>query len=464
MKLSDPRWLTAKSWATRARARECSTSLVPLGPGVKVGVVEGRPRVAGLMRCGDVHCCPHCRNAIMKGKADLIEEIGAWAIKNERYVYHVTLNHRHFRGERPMWVREAKMRAEDAAIDARRALTAEAREEWQKRVERLRDEAEEAESRWLAYRLREEREASTEAWRRMTAGRVWRDFTADSGWVAVRSLEVTHGAHGWHPHLHLLVSTAVPLDGFAFAALASRWRASFRNKYGEPDFERQGVEHVMLHARELDPSELSTVAHYITKGAFAAQDAAVKAMADEIASGTSKEGGRERDRETGVPGRTRSLTPWELLGGKDGTPCTDAGPVAPRTLWRAYTLGMLGARCITFPKSLLRELGLTELSDLMAAIARDEAPEPVAIVGREAWGAIRKARMWHLLDALAGAASEGVLDREWLEREWGPVLAFDVVLRDEEREELRVECLPSELWDVAHHLRRVDPVDPLTYR
>ncbi len=453
MKLSDPRWQTAKSWATRARARDCSTSLVPLGPGVKVGVVDGRPRVGGLMRCGDVHGCPHCRNAIMKGKADMLEEIADWAVKGGRYVYHVTLNHRHYRGERPMWVRDEYARIEQET-------TARA-------INRQREKAEDATARWLAYRLREEREASTNAWRRMTTGRVWRDFTAASGWVAVRSLEVTHGKHGWHPHLHLFVSTVVPLDGFTLAALASRWRSSFRTKYGEPDHDRQGVEHIMLHARELDTSDrdaLVALARYVTKGGDYPGQQAIKAMADEVASGTNKEGGREQDRETGVKLVSRSLTPWELLGSKDGAPCTDAGAVAPRTLWRAYTLGMLGARAITFPKMLLRELGLSDLSDLAAAIARDEAPEPVAIVGREAWGAIRKARAWHLLDALAGAATDGTLDREWLEREWGPGLAFDVVLREESREELRIDCLPHEVWDVAHHLRRVDPLDPLVYR
>jgi hypothetical protein len=356
----------------------------------------------------------------------MICEIGEWAVKGGRFVYHVTLNHRHVRGERPTWVGDAKREVERLKGGGAPAA----------HVEHAEREAENAEARWLGWRLGEERRATTDAWRRMTSGRIWRDFTAASGWLAVRSMEVTHGSHGWHPHLHLMVTTEVELDGFTLAALASRWRESFRDSRGRPDHERQGIPHIMLHARRLEPSEVGPVANYMTKGIYQG-DLEVKAMAEEIASGTGK--------------TSRSgVTPWQLLGQADGTPHPSAGPVAPRTLWRGYTLGMLGARAVTFPKVLLRELGLTELDDLTTALARDEAPEPIAVIGRVAWSGIRRARAWHLLDALCAAAVDGSLTREWLDREWG-ALAFDVSLKGDD-DPPRIECRPEEMCDVARYL------------
>jgi hypothetical protein len=45
-----------------------------------------------------------------------------------------------------------------------------------------------------------------EAHRTFKAGRNWYQFTERFGWAgSVTALEVTHGANGWHPHLHELV-------------------------------------------------------------------------------------------------------------------------------------------------------------------------------------------------------------------------------------------------------------------
>ena len=48
--------------------------------------------------------------------------------------------------------------------------------------------------------------AVAESWRRVKQGKAWIRARDQHGWIGdIRALEVTHGANGWHPHLHILV-------------------------------------------------------------------------------------------------------------------------------------------------------------------------------------------------------------------------------------------------------------------
>lgn len=48
--------------------------------------------------------------------------------------------------------------------------------------------------------------ALLKAWKRMTQGKAWMGIRSRFGIVgSIRALEITHGANGWHPHLHVLV-------------------------------------------------------------------------------------------------------------------------------------------------------------------------------------------------------------------------------------------------------------------
>jgi hypothetical protein len=66
------------------------------------------------------------------------------------------------------------------------------------------------------------------ALRTVKGGFAWRDFTRRVGGLgSVRSLEVTYGANGWHPHLHELAffEGAVGLREIV-GFLRSRWLAA----------------------------------------------------------------------------------------------------------------------------------------------------------------------------------------------------------------------------------------------
>lgn len=66
-----------------------------------------------------------------------------------------------------------------------------------------------------------------QAHRSIRSGRFWQDFISTYSWLgSIRSLEVTHGDNGWHPHLHELVLLQRPLAGCYYVfrdKLRSRW-------------------------------------------------------------------------------------------------------------------------------------------------------------------------------------------------------------------------------------------------
>lgn len=404
MKLTDPRWVRAKAWSTRRRAANCSTGVLP--GGLDVAMVDGKPRTRGLMRCGDIWACPNCHDSIMARRKESLIEMGDYAFRQGWFVYVVTLTHRHLRTERPLWARED----EDAKV------------------------------RWLAWRLGEERRALTDAYRKFTGGRSWSAWAQDAGWLAARALEVTHGGHGWHPHFHLFVAVNRKLTDTEWSEIEDRWIESL------PE-EKRGKKGVALHRFAVSPETLEETTGYLCKRiAHPAEDAA-----GELAAGTGK---RSRVKGDGMP----SVTPWQLLGEPDGATCEVPTRELPETLWRAYTLGMLGARALTIPRAVMRALALADVSDLSAAMARDDFQEneTLATIGRFAISKIRHAGAWALVDALVNAAREGTLSQPWLDAHWPESLRCDVTLRGSAAppDTPRIACRLDESWDVARWLAR----------
>jgi hypothetical protein len=71
----------------------------------------------------------------------------------------------------------------------------------------------------------------TDAFRRMMKGKPWKRVSEQIVLVGrVRTLEVTHGPNGWHPHFHILLFTESPLDSVDLLHLADalliQWQSS----------------------------------------------------------------------------------------------------------------------------------------------------------------------------------------------------------------------------------------------
>jgi hypothetical protein len=148
----------------------------------------GRLRVAGAHACGSVWTCPQCAARITESRAaDLVEAVRVWRTALGG-VAMLTLTIPHQRC--------------DSLADLHEKL-----------------------------RL---------AMDNMQGHRTWKAIRKEHFAGSVRAAEVTFGAHGWHPHFHVLVFTKTLLDAGALAGLRARisavWQwAAVEAGLGEPD-------------------------------------------------------------------------------------------------------------------------------------------------------------------------------------------------------------------------------------
>jgi hypothetical protein len=205
--------------------------------------------------------------------------------------------------------------------------------------------------------LRAVRQGVANSFRRLINGEPWKRFCTKFGLEHhVRSLEVTHGAHGWHPHLHVLFFLEVKLtedeQARASAWLQNRWAKSVGRELGG-DF--------VPNAHGVDLRE-SKRADYLAKFSFELTD----------------------------PGTKRAR-------GKNRTPLQIAASAATgknqddEALWFAYCSGMRGAQMLRWSKNLREAVDLGEEPTDQAVVDSEEQQpaEPVAIIASWVWDAIR---------------------------------------------------------------------------
>ena len=64
-------------------------------------------------------------------------------------------------------------------------------------------------------RLRDVWDVLSDGWKFMTSGRQWVGFKALHGLMgSIKTVEVTHGVNGWHPHIHVLLFIDAPMNDF----------------------------------------------------------------------------------------------------------------------------------------------------------------------------------------------------------------------------------------------------------
>ncbi|MCE1180643.1 MAG: protein rep [Micrococcales bacterium] len=197
------------------------------------------------------------------------------------------------------------------------------------------------------------------SWRRLVGGKPWLNFKAASGVVGtLRVVEVTHGAAGWHVHLHVLVfldpASSVRWHGVGgdpqfeahFAALASRGPIvrAWQRIVGRTGF------FASEHAQDMRPVSLdeagSSLNRYFVKNGWDA--------ADEVARGASKKG------------RRGNRTPMGILHN-----VTTGGLVDDVELWNEWEQASHGRRQMTWSRGLRSTLRLVVVDD--ADVAADPA-------------------------------------------------------------------------------------------
>ena len=299
------------------RVRKCRRAT--RGENVAIARRGDRAHFCGLVTCGSIWSCPLCSARIWAVRRGEVERaINAHHQAGGRVVM-VTLTMRHQKGDglKQLW---------DAVSDA-----------------------------WGAARG-----GNRAARRAMKAAGV-------AGWLRV--VEVTHGANGWHVHVHALVfvdgtasdESARVLGESMFAA----WAANLRKKGYRPIRDRGGLD-VQLVA--LDGAG-EALGDYFTKATFTESSSA----AAEVAG------------QNGKTARCGNRTPWEIAAALVAN-----GEARDFALWREWEKASKGRRALTWSRGFRCQLlADAEQTDEEIAAATDDAAVPVAILPADAWAEIR---------------------------------------------------------------------------
>lgn len=209
----------------------------------------------------------------------------------------------------------------------------------------------------------------SKAQRASKSGRAAKELHKKYGFVGeIRTLEVTHGVNGWHPHAHSIWITKNPLNqeqqGELRADLYQLWVKACRNpKWLLPD---PSPEH------GVDVRGARYAGEYVAKWGFAT----------EVAGSTSKRGKKE----------SAGRTPWQLLA--------DSTEGDPRSSWlfREFALAFFGKRQLFWSRGLRDKLKLPpELTEQQAMDLEEEKAELVVVLDLDTWRCVAAARAQEML-------------------------------------------------------------------
>lgn len=292
------------------RVQDCGRTPAPGQTPRLVRGEDGSYGFTGLLRCGSVWTCPVCRFHIARHRGSEVTEGVSNAAGLDLHVAFVTLTAHHGPSDplAPLWesVRKAATRM------------------WQGR-------------RGKAYRER--------------VGYVGR----------ITAHEVTVGASGWHPHVHLLVFSRHPVQAQDVWGL---WRRAAEAQGLTVERSAQDVQHVGLGG-----TDAGTVGRYVSKMATANWT-----LASEVTDAAGVK----------VAGQAR-LAPFQLLDiiGETG----DAEAV---DLWQEYCLASKGVSSLRWSPGLRDALGVVreELTDEEAANATEHDVTEVHAFSPSEWSAV----------------------------------------------------------------------------
>jgi hypothetical protein len=205
--------------------------------------------------------------------------------------------------------------------------------------------------------LRQLAAAVAKSFRWLLSGRAWEDFRRDYAIVGhIRSLEVTHGPNGWHPHIHtLFLSSSRWTDAElqrGLEQLYARWSRCV---------ERAGMVSLPSRERGVDIRRMEGP----TRGSYIAK----MGLAVELTKSQIKRG-------RGIGYRT----PWQILAD-----CARGDALAMK-LWTEYCEGMKGRKALTWSKG-LRDQYARQIAE--AEQRADERPlkneRLIARVSRKDW-------------------------------------------------------------------------------
>ena len=195
----------------------------------------------------------------------------------------------------------------------------------------------------------------------------------------VRSLEVTHGANGWHPHLHVLVFTRKALTDEELALVQhkifSKWEARVMKTTGK-QATRKGFSFASA-ARGSAELHLDAARDYVAK--FGTDRELEDIVIQRRTWGAADELTRSHLKDKGLGGRS----PWKLLAD------FQAGDVHSGLLWKEFVAAFKGRAQLYWSPGLRAELDLDEVkTDEEEAARVDAQDELLARITVEDWQVI----------------------------------------------------------------------------
>ena len=214
------------------------------------------------------------------------------------------------------------------------------------------------------------RDTVSSAWRWAINGKSWRrDRQAAQVVGYIRAFEATHGRHGWHVHVHVIMvhaggDTAATLGRELAESMFSRWERGL-NRMGHTAIrDSGGLDHRVI------------VTGDAPLGAYLAKIATGANAALELGSSATKTGRG--------PG---SRTPWEILRDALTEVEHDVKNGASQRLWREWTEGTKYWKTIHWSRDLRNLVGAQELSD-DEIVEQVQEHEVVGTITREDYRAV----------------------------------------------------------------------------
>lgn len=238
-------------------------------------------------------------------------------------------------------------------------------------------------SHHLEDKLEELLEGLLAAHRATKSGRAYQEFKSEWGIIgSIKSLEVTYGDNGWHPHVHELVFLDIPAGvqilGFAHI-LRETWKATL-NKIGYDASYARGID-----VRTAD----SDIADYVAKWGHEPYEKGVWGVETEITKAHMK--------KANIGGET----PFSLLE-KYADGSAQAG-----ALFAEYARCFQGRKQLTYSPKLKERLKLEELATSGDGIESTPG-ETYAYIPTESWKQVLK----HNLEAqLLELAARGTFEQ-----------------------------------------------------
>jgi len=316
------------------RVRGCGRTMIGDGSGAPVtGVpVVVNPGVSAhftaLMSCGSIWSCPVCSAKIRNRRSVEIQAAATQHVEAGKAAYMVTLTVPHDLGD---------------DLDHLRSVV-------------------------------------TEGWTALWSGR--NGQTRREWWNvlgSIKVLEVTHGDHGWHPHLHVLVLCE---DGWErsrqalWSDLADSWSG-------------WATRHGLRRPHDVHGFHVSPIWSAEGVGAYVAKVQEGASLGDDRSPGGGKVG-NELARLDWKTGRKGSRTPFEIL--RDAV---ETGDKADFARWWHYEQVMRGKHAITWSDGLKACFDLEEVTD-QEILEEDQGGEPICVIPAETWEAVTSCRVFGL--------------------------------------------------------------------